>query len=109
MGIKIDQFDIPVCNSFKAKIFNDQLCYEVDPNKYKSSLNIESDLKKGITLLLDYNEDRQASFEIPSELEKMDIYAKFIGTKFEDKVSVHLNTIGGFGCSILHFLFCYCF
>ena len=29
MGVKIDKFDVPVCNSFQAKILNDQLCYEV--------------------------------------------------------------------------------
>ena len=54
--------------------------------------------------MLDYNEDRQVSFDIPTELEKMDIYAKFIGTKFEDKVSIHLNTIGEFcDCFFLQF------
>ena len=26
MGVMIDQFDVPVCNSFQAKILNDQLC-----------------------------------------------------------------------------------
>ena len=29
VGIKIDQFDVPVCNSFQSKILNDQLCYEI--------------------------------------------------------------------------------
>ena len=33
MGVKIDQFDVPVCNSFRPKIVQDQLCYTVDPNK----------------------------------------------------------------------------
>ena len=35
MGIKIDHFDIPVCTSFKDKIVENQLCYTVDPNKYR--------------------------------------------------------------------------
>ena len=29
------EFEDPVCDSFKAKIRNDQLCYEVDLEKYK--------------------------------------------------------------------------
>ena len=29
MGIKIDQFDVPVCNSFRPKIMQDQLCYTI--------------------------------------------------------------------------------
>ena len=30
MGVKINQFQIPVCNSFKPKILNSQNCYDVD-------------------------------------------------------------------------------
>ena len=26
MGVEIDQFEVPICNSFQAKILNDQLC-----------------------------------------------------------------------------------
>lgn len=36
MGVKIDQFDVPVCNSFKSQIIQEQLCYSVDPNKFKN-------------------------------------------------------------------------
>ena len=61
VGVKINQFDVPVCNSFQAKILNDQLCYEVDLNKF--SVNIERELKTGFTFVMDYNVDRQISFE----------------------------------------------
>ena len=40
MGVMIDQFNHPVCNSFQAKIINDQLCYEVDLNAYYDKNNI---------------------------------------------------------------------
>ena len=30
MGVNIDQFDGPVCNSFQPRILNDQHCYEVN-------------------------------------------------------------------------------
>ena len=36
-----------------------QLCYEVDPNKYKPFLNENAEL--GLTLFINYNEDRQMS------------------------------------------------
>ena len=61
VGIKIDHFDVPVCKSFEARILNDQLCYEVDLNKF--SVNIERELKTGFTFVMDYNVDRQISFE----------------------------------------------
>ena len=49
MGVKIKQFDVPVCNSFRPKIIRDQLCYTVDPNKYYKH---EIDLKGELSLSL---------------------------------------------------------
>ena len=59
MGVKIDQFEVPVCNSFKAKILNDQLCYEVDPNRFRSS---NDETIQDLKLYIDVNEDRQSTF-----------------------------------------------
>ena len=80
---------MPVCSSFKPKILNDQLCYETDSLK-----GSEQDLKRGLILLLDYNEDRQVSSESQSVKEENNLYAKFIKTKKEDKTMINLNTIG---------------
>ena len=63
MGTKIDEFDVPVCNSFQAKIQNDQLCYEVDLDKFSKLNNIDNELKLGFAFILDCNEDRQVSIE----------------------------------------------
>ena len=63
MGTKAEGFNYSVCNSFKEKILNDQLCYEVDLEKFKDRKNINNQLKKGLILILDYNEDRQTSFD----------------------------------------------
>ena len=61
MGVKIDLFDGPVCNSFEPKIQNDQLCYEVDLNKIinEKKIDVNFGLKAGFSFILDYNEDRQ--------------------------------------------------
>ena len=60
MGVKIDQFDDPVCDSFQAKILNDQICYEIDLSTFKKGKeNIEKELDLGFSFLMDYNEDRQ--------------------------------------------------
>ena len=61
MGVEIDSFDVPVCNSFKAKIFKDQLCYQVDLNKFKSKVDLFE--KVSFSLFIDYNEDRQLSLD----------------------------------------------
>ena len=44
---------------FKTKVLNDQLCYEVDVNDLKTETISDMDLRRGLTLLVDYNEDRQ--------------------------------------------------
>ena len=59
MGTKVKGFNIPVCNSFKAKVIHDQLCYEVDLKMYEKKENRENELRDGLILLLDLNEDRQ--------------------------------------------------
>ena len=96
MGLKIDQFDVPVCNSFRPTIFYDQHCYEVDPNEYKNihNVDVESDLKIGLVFLLDFNEDRQVSFLDPKLQEKENLYGKFIQSTNLDKALIILNTIG---------------
>ena len=57
MGTKIEGFQAPVCNSFRPKIFDGQLCYEVDPEIYRSNISDNSIL--GLSLLISFNEDRQ--------------------------------------------------
>ena len=63
IGAKINNFDIPVCNIFKPKIYFDQFCYETDLHELKDSdskiLDEDEQLEMGFTLVLDYNEERQ--------------------------------------------------
>ena len=58
MGTKISQFSMPVCTSFKAKILKDQLCYEVDVDKYKRKGAVEDINSLELTLLIDSNKER---------------------------------------------------
>ena len=80
-GIKIDQFNIPICNIFEAKIFNDQLCYEVDLNKFKASFS-QSSLNKGFTFYVDLNEDKQ--------------YPNKVSENGDFDFMVYLNALGNF-------------
>ena len=65
MGLKIDQFDVPVCNSFRPKIIQDQLCYTVDLNEYKDKIDLEGDLS--LSLFINYNEDREMDLKNGAE------------------------------------------
>ena len=93
MGTKVEGFNISVCNSFEEKILNDQLCYEVDLEKFKDRKNINNQLKKGLILILDYNEDRQiplASKDI--KIKKISEEDVFLSEE-EDSVQIYLDTI----------------
>ena len=61
IGSEIDGFDMKVCNIFKPKLYYDQLCFETDLQelKDKDNGNLTKQLEFGLTLVLDFNEERQ--------------------------------------------------
>ena len=96
MGRMVEEFNVPVCNSFQAKILNDQLCYEVDLNKYSNRNNIDRDLALGFSFIMDYNEDRQVIFN--DNIMKTNIETgwanNFIKAANDEEAFIYLNTIG---------------
>ena len=100
VGSKIDEFDVPVCNSFRPKIFNDQLCYELDLKKFSINENIEMELKLGFNFLMDYNEDRQIQLSKYQKIVKQHMsLAQSVAELEQDKQAVlYLDTVGKNGC-----------
>ena len=96
VGVNLDQFDDPVCNSFKAKINNDQLCYEVDLNRFSNKSNIAKELEVGFYFLMDYNEDRQVNIQSTSagEEERSGISANLLESDKNQHAFIYLDTIG---------------
>ena len=84
--------DIPVCNIFKPKNYHDQLCYETDLQQLKDDNKdiLIKQLEIGLTLILDYNEERQMDINdislIKSSVKTFD--------NDDNSVSLYLNTIG---------------
>ena len=58
MGETNSLFDSPICNKFKPKIRNGQLCYQVNVNEVKDQIGNKDDQLIGLTFLLDYNDER---------------------------------------------------
>ena len=95
MGVEIEHFDVSVCNSFQAKVLNDQLCYEVDLNRFTNRDNKENELKLGFAFIMDYNEDRQVTFDQDFKEEDEDGLVNRIAKSDDDKhASIFLDTIG---------------
>ena len=96
MGVKIDAFDNPVCSSFKAKIMNNALCYEVDLENYKIPDKLEKQLKLGLVFFMDYNEDKQLIMDESLESDEGDVSRGEIidGSNEDENAFIYLNTIG---------------
>ena len=98
VGVKINEFDKPVCNIFKPRIYIDQLCFETDLHllKDENEENVRKQLEFGLTLVLDFNEDRQ--------MNDPKIYVTNVTTAFPNygslSLSMHLDTIGRY--TVIH-------
>ena len=87
MGTKLKEFEIPICNSFRAKIKRDQLCYELDLQKLKNNSLIKEQLQFGLFLVLDYNEDRQLIMK--NKILKKSEQKKLFDSQKENMGSLH--------------------
>ena len=90
MGVRIEKFDVAVCNSFKPKILKDQLCYQVDVNDQK--FTAES-LNFGLTFLVDTNDDRQFRWD-PEEEEVELTDTVFKNDKNKGLFMIYIDTLG---------------
>ena len=93
IGARIQEFEIPVCNIFRPRIYINQLCYETNLQDLKDSRKIGKQLEKGLTLVLDYNEERQ-NYNIMKQNESNNIEELYRGN---DDVSIYLDTISTVG------------
>ena len=87
-GVKIDEFEVPVCNIFRPKIVKDQLCYTVNPNDFRDKLASSKILT--FSFVVDMNEDRM------SDGLK---YSKNLNDEMSKKLmrnSIIIGTIGNF-------------
>ena len=95
VGAKIDEFEVPVCNSFRAKVLNDQLCYEIDLQKYSEKGNKDKELKIGFNFLMDYNEDKQVTIDNNfGKVSKLNLANTFVESDQNQHGFIYLDTIG---------------
>ena len=92
LGTDNVDFDFPVCDIFKPTNFLDQICYETNLSdlKDRDSNKIRTQLEMGLTLVLDFNEERQ-SYN-PTQ-KKRPIKMKGFHKVNNDDFSIHLDTI----------------
>ena len=59
LGRRIKGINIPVCNIFRRKFHNNQLCFETDVNNIIRKENATNILHLGLSFIVDTNENRQ--------------------------------------------------
>ena len=96
LGVKDSNFKFPVCSAFRKKKVYGELCYQVNINEFKKSFT-ERDLSRGLTFLLDYNEDRQLSENVVENVFPMkqhnNMVDKFVDFSDHHKAMIHIDTI----------------
>ena len=96
LGVKDSNFKFPVCSAFRKKKVYGELCYQVNINEFKKSFT-ERDLSRGLTFLLDYNEDRQLSENVVENVLPMkqhnNMVDKFVDFSDHHKAMIHIDTI----------------
>ena len=96
LGRKVNGFQDPVCSAFTRKIVNNQLCYEVDLNRFRDQVDWQESLQSGLSLVIDTNDEydvRKLLTEdgnIKTVKNKLDPYQK---RQLQGKFSILLKTI----------------
>ena len=100
LGVGNSNFKFPVCSAFRKRIVGGELCYQVNIHNLKKSFTVE-ELSKGLTFLLDYNEDRKISEYVYQNLH--DYYVgqyhnmvdKFVDFGNHHEAMIHIDSISG--------------
>ena len=101
LGEKLSNFQFPVCNLFREKIVDGQVCYETDLNQLKKGViskkvHWEDTLHKGLSLIIDTNEEYDVkkllreSEDMRDNTNSLDI---FENSKKENDFRILLKTI----------------
>ena len=95
VATKIEQFEVPVCNSFQIKVLNEQLCYEIDLNEFSNENNLDRELKSGLIFMMYYNEDRQVTFNHNyNRRQDKNLTSTFVESDKDLQAVIYLNTVG---------------
>ena len=96
LGRKVEGFQDPVCSAFTGKIVNNQLCYEVDLNRFRDQVDWQESLQSGLSLVIDTNDEydvRKLLTEdgnIKTVENRLDTYQS---RQLQGKFSIFLKTI----------------
>ena len=94
-------FSVPVCDVFKEKVINDQLCYQVDLNKFQANKTEKQrrlNFRDGLFLIIDINEEYQTDgYEIltktTEENSAASLQSEYADTGEDKNFMIYIETI----------------
>ena len=96
LGRKVDGFQDPVCSAFTRKIVNNQLCYEIDLNRFRDQVDWKESLQSGLSLVIDTNDEydvRKLMTENKNIKTEEDVLDSYFKNNWQEKFSIILKTI----------------
>ena len=105
MGRRVAGFGVPVCDKFEPRLVEGQICYSLDTDLYFKQFRRGregregrdySTGKEGLTLLLDYNEERniqEAEEPLEQQQEEESFVDGIVELQQRDKALIMLDTI----------------
>ena len=90
-----DNLSLPVCSSFKKKLLDGQLCYQIDVNTLINETSATGLQKGGLALLVDDNAEYDLTTfgRTPEEDVFDDFTEEFFETEESEKIMIHIETI----------------
>ena len=88
-------FSLPVCNSFKKRLLDGQLCYQIDVNRIINETTAAGLQKGGLSLLVDANTEYDLTRVrmTPEEDVFDDFTEEFFEAEESENIMIHIETI----------------
>ena len=88
-------FSLPVCTSFKKRLLDGQLCYQIDVNTLVNETTAAGLQRGGLALLVDANAeyDLNTFRKAPEEDIFDDFTEEFFEAEESEKIMIHIETI----------------
>ena len=97
LGRKAEGFHAPVCSAFTRKMVNNQLCYEVDLNRFRDQVDWKESLKSGLSLVIDTNDEYDVRKLMTEDgnikTTEEDMLDSYFNKNLQEKFSILLKTI----------------
>ena len=97
LGRRAEGFQAPVCSAFTRKIINNQLCYEVDLNRFRDQVDWKESLQSGLFLAIDTNDEydvrKLLTVDENIKTEEDNLMVSYFNKNLQKKFSILLKTI----------------